>query len=309
MEDRDRMNDHDERMEQMNRDRMNEIRSAGGHGSGTYRGGVPVMRETMPSVYGDDFRQMYRDNRYDRANKMEKNIYKKEKNYKKYKSEDEVFECIIDHLTKGVKFHDKMMDLYGFLGLDGFKKMHEYHYYDESINRRKAKCYVLEHMNFLVSDNSDDENLNFIPQSWYDYTRHEISSEARRQYVEPSFMGYKQWEEETKELLSYCANELMTLGKMSAFNEVMGMVDDVEEELKHLEELILKLQSVDFDAQYITEMQDAICKEYEEKLEECFEEKVESDKKKKRYKMMYGGDDDRAYARRRSTRTGRYIRG
>lgn len=292
----------------MERDRMDETRTTGGQGSGTYRGGVPVMRETMPDTYRDDFRDIYRGYRHDRMNKSEKNIFRMEKNYKKYESEDEVFEVIVEHLTKGVKFHDKMMDLYGFLGLYGFKKMHEYQYYSESMERRKAKCYVIEHMNLLVPDTCDEEGLNFIPQSWYGYTRHDITPEARKQYIGPSFQGYKQWEEETKELLSYCANELMYMGKMSDFNEVMSMVDDVEEELRKLEDLMLKLKSVDWDMQYIMDMQESICTEYEKKLEECFEEKIEHDKKKKRYKMMYGMDEDQAYARRRSARTGRYMR-
>lgn len=267
---------------------------------------MPAMRETMPDTYRDDFRDIYRGYRQERRNKAQKNVFRNEKNYKKYESEDEIFETIIEHLTKGVKFHDKMMDLYGFLGLHGFKKMHEYQYYGEAMNRRKAKCYVLEHMNLLVRDTCDEEGLNFIPQSWYGYTRHDITPDTKTQYIGPSFEGYKQWEEETKELLSYCSNELMYMGKMAEFNTVVEMIEDVEKELNHLEDLILKLKSVDYDMQYIMDMQDEICQEYEKKLEECFEEKIEDDKKKKRYKMMYG-DADEQY-QRRSRRTGRYMR-
>lgn len=301
----------DGRRDERRSERRDETRHING-GSGTYRGDssvMPAVRETMPDTYRDDFRDIYRGYRQERAHKAEKNIFKKDKNYKKYSSEDEIFECIVEHLTKGVKFHDKMMDLYGFLGLYGFKKMHEYQYYSESIERRKAKCYVLDHMNLLVPDTTDEEGLNFIPQSWYSYTRHDITPEARKQYIAPSFKGYQQWEEETKELLSYCANELMYMGKMSDFNEVMEMVDDVEGELRRLEDLMLKLKSVDFDIQYIMDMQEEICQEYEKKLEECFDEKIEEDKKKKRYKMMYGDNDEQAFARRRNARTGRYMRG
>lgn len=269
---------------------------------------MPVTRDmNMPDTYRDDFRDIYRGYRYDRANKAEKNIFRLDKNYRKYNSEDEIFETIIDHLTKGVKFHDKMMDLYGFLGLYGFKKMHEYQYYSESIGRRKVKCYVLDHMNLLVKDECDESNLEFIPSSWYSYTRHDITSEARKQYVAPSFQGYKQWEQETKELLSYCANELMYMGKMSDFNEIMEMVDDVEKEISKLEDLMLKLKAVDWDMQYMLDMQEPLCKEYEDRLEECFEEKLEEDKRKKRYNMYGINTENQAYARRSMT-TGRYMR-
>lgn len=280
-------------------DRMDDMRNE-------RQGYVPAMRNGAPDIYRDEFRQTYRNQRYERASKAEKNPFKKEKNYRKYGSEDEVYETIIDHLTKGVKFHDLMMDLYGFLGLEGFKKMHEYHYYHESINRRKTKCYVLTHLQLLVPDKCDDEGLQFIPSTWYGYKRHDVPSEQRKQYVGPSVMGYKAWEEETKELLEFCANELMDMGKMAELNEVLEMIEDVEKELRKIEEMDLKLKSVDYDMQYIQEMQDRICEEYEKKLEECFDEKVEEDKKKKRYKMTYG--DDEMY-QRRSRRTGRYIRG
>lgn len=310
MRDGERMDDRRPDSTNRNGARQNETRTMGGQGSGTYQGGVPVMRETMPDMRREEFRDMYREYRNERAHKAEKNIFKNDKNYKKYNTADEIFETIVSHLTKGVMFHDKMIDLYGFLGLYGFKKMHEYQYYSESMNRRKAKCYVLEHMNLLIMDEPDEEGLNFIPQSWYTYTRHDITPEARKQYLYPSFQGYKQWEEETKELLSYCANELMYMGQMSDFNEIMSMVDDVEDELRKLEEVMLKMQSVDWDMQYVMDMQEEICTEYEQKLEECFEEKIEHDKKKKRYKMIYGMDEGgRAYARRRSATTGRYIRG
>ena len=269
-----------------------------------YRSDVPVRRENLPDTYRDDYRDIYRGYRYDRANKAEKNVYRKEKNYKKYESEDEIFDTIVEHLTKGVKFHDKMMDLYGFLGLYGFKKMHEYQYYSESMLRRKVKCYVLDHMNFMVQDSCDEDGLNFIPQSWYGYSRHDITPEARKQYIGPSFQGYKQWEEETKELLSYCANELMYMGKISDFNEITEMVKDVEKEIERLEHLMLKLKSVDFDMQYMMDMQESLCEEYEDKLEECFEEKIECDRKKNRYDYM---NDEKAY-QRRSSRTGRYMR-
>lgn len=297
-----------DRQEEMGRNRRNETRHVSG-GSGTYMGdsNMPMVRENMPDTYRNDFRDIYRGYRHERMNKSEKNIFKNDRNYRQYNSEDEIFECIVNHLTKGVMFHDKMMDLYGFLGLHGFKKMHEYQYFCESISRRKVKCYVMEHMNVLLEDKPDDAGLDFIPQSWYEHNRHDIDPNARKQYIGPSFHGYKQWEEETKDLLSYCANELMYMGKMADFNEVMEMVKDVDKEIEKLESLMIKLKAVDFDIQYIMDMQDDICEDYEEKMEECFEEKLECDKKSKKYKSMYGKQENPAFARRRSMTTGRYI--
>lgn len=296
MDDRNRMND-----------RQNENRRMDGSGSYSGRGNenMPIARETMPMNYRDDYRDIYRGYRMDRMHKNEPNIFKNDQNYKQYNDADEVFECIIQHLTKGVKFHDKMMDLYGFMGLYGFKKMHEYQYLCESMERRQAKCYVLDNMNLLIKEKCDEKGLEFIPEAWYNMRRGEITSDDKKRYVGPSFQGYKQWEEETKELLSYCANELMYMGRMADFNEVMEMVEDVNEEIQHLEKVILKLKSVDYDMQYVLDMQDEIEEKYNKKIDELFAEKMEEDKVKRKHKMKYSVEEQ---YQRRSSRTGRYTR-
>lgn len=269
---------------------------------------MPMVRDNhmnYPDSYRDDYRDIYRGYRRDRMNKSNGNIFRMESNYRKYNSADEIFESIVDHLTKGVKFHDKMMDLYGFLGLYGFKKMHEYQYLCESMERRQVKCYVIDHMNFLIKDSCDEKGLDFIPDSWYQYSRTDVTPDARKQYVGPSFEAYKQWEEETKELLSYCANELMYLGDMAAFNEVMEMVEDVEEEIQSLDKILFKLKSVDYNMEYVVNMQEELCEKYDKKIEELFTEKLEEDKIKKKHKIKYSMEEK---YQRRSSRTGRYMR-
>lgn len=276
-----------------------------------YRDNMPAVRDKnmgLPDGYRDDYRDIYRGYRHEKINKSNTNMFRDPKNYKKYNSAAEIFERIISHMTKGVMFHDKMMDLYGFLGLDGFKKIHEYQYYHESMSRRNLKCYMLEYLNLLAEDEDiNDEGLQFIPQSWYGYTRHEVTPEMKKQHIMPSFQAYRDWEDETKELLSYCANELMYMGQVSDFNEITKMVKDVEEELKLIDALILKISSVDFDIKYVLDMQEDLCEEYEKKLEECFEQKIEEDEKKKKHRPY--SNDEQAYARRkRSYYTGRYLR-
>lgn len=198
-----------------------------------------------------------------------------------------------------------------FLGLDGFKKMHEYQYYHETMTRRKLKCYMLDHLNLLAEDvGINEDGLQFIPQNWYGYTRHDVTSEEKKQYIVPSFQAYRDWENETKEFLSYCANELMYMGRVSDFNEITKLIEDVEEELKKIDSVILKISSVDFDIRYVLNMQDEFYRAYEKKLEHCFKEKIEHDKRRKSYVDPYDeeGESDYAYARRRSRMTGRYIR-
>lgn len=310
----DRMNEIDRQsgqgMDRGQMERQNESRPVGGRGSGTYQGGVPAMQTAnIPMDYRDDYREIYRGYRGDRMHKAEKNVFRNGNHYRQYNAPDEIFETIISHLTKGVMFHDRMMDLYGFLGLFGFKKMHEYQLYSEYMERRKAKCYVLEHMNVLIKDMPDEQGLNFIPEEWYSHTRHDLTPENKKQYISPFFQAYKKWEEETKDLLSYCANELMYMGQMAEFKEVMEMVEDVEKELHKLEDLLIKLESVDFDMKYVLDMQEKLYAEYEDKLEECFEKKIEHDRKDKSHMMKESRQEGFGFmGQHRSPYTGRFVR-
>lgn len=289
-------------MERSRRDERREERPD------NYNENMPMVRgQGMPDTYRDDYRDIYRGYRRDRAMKAQTNAFHDQKNYKKYENEAEIFERVIGHMTKGVMFHDRMMDLYGFLGLEGLKKLHEYQYYDESMNRRDLKCYMLETLNMIAEDvNINDNGLDFLPQAWFGYTRHEITPEMKKQAIMPSFEAYKQWEDETKELLSYCASELMYMGKVADSKKLTEMVEDVEDELKEIDSLVLKIGSTDFDMKYLVQMQDDLLEKYEKKLKKCFEEKIEHDKKKMH---KWEDDDDNAFEmRRRSMRTGRFIR-
>lgn len=268
----------------------------------------PAVRNTgMPApmednTYREDYRNIYRGYRKDMRNR-EKNVFRAERNYRQYESPQEIYETIISHMSKGTKFHDSMMDLYIFMGLDGFHKMHEYQYLCESMKRRQIKSYVIEHMNFLVKDECDEQDLSFISPTWYDYSRHVVTPEVKQQYIKPSFQAYWQWEQETKELLSYCANELMYMGEMAYFNEIMKMVDEIEEEIQMLEKLMIKLESVDFKMEYVLDIQEEICDFYTKKIHDYLEEEAEKGEYEQAYRRRYRTDE----SYRRDSRTGRYV--
>ena len=55
------------------------------------------------------------------------------------KSCKDVYALINNRQTVALMFHDEMADLFDFLGLRGFKRMHEYQYMAESVEHRKTK--------------------------------------------------------------------------------------------------------------------------------------------------------------------------
>ena len=175
-----------------------------------------------------------------------------------------IFEKIITRQISALMFHDEMADLYDFLGLAGFKRLHEYQYFCESAEYKALKRYFLNHHNMLLSID-EPVKKEYIPNDWKNYSRFDVNSQLRRQYVEKTMIEYWEWEKETKCCLEGWAKELLDMGMVADFEIVGKLVSDVDKELKCLERLVLKLKAVDFDPVYITESQHDIHEKYKKK--------------------------------------------
>ena len=176
----------------------------------------------------------------------------------------EIFEKIVSRQVTALMFHDNMADLYDFLGLVGFKRMHEYKYLSESIEMRGIKRYFINHHNMLLEEpHVTPEKV--IPTDWIGHTRNDVNIQTRRQYVEKSVEDYCEWEKDTKCCLEECAKTLLDMGAIADFNKVQELIEDVDKELKKAERLYIKLCSVDFDPVYIMEIQPEIHEKYKSK--------------------------------------------
>lgn len=177
----------------------------------------------------------------------------------------EVFSTINTRQITALMFHDEMSDLFDFLGLKGFKRLHEYQYLSESIEHRHLKKHYLNCHGMLLAD-EELTPIDVIPDDWYQYTRTDVTSAIRQQYVQKAMNQYKEWESGTKDLYEKCAACLIAWGNVSDFNKVNDLVKDVSTELKYLERLCIELKSVDYDSEYIESIQDCYHKEYKKKL-------------------------------------------
>lgn len=179
----------------------------------------------------------------------------------------EIYEKICSNMLTALMFHEQATDIFDFLNLHGFKRMHEYQYMAESVERRRLKRYVLNHHNILVKD-IQSEKLQIIPKEWYNYTRKDVTPQVRTQYIEKIFSDYCDWETASKQLYENCAKNLYELGMLADFQRVMELVDDVDCELKILERLYLEIKSVDYNEVYIATMQPELHEKYRKKTKE-----------------------------------------
>lgn len=159
-----------------------------------------------------------------------------------------------------------MADLFDFLGLSGFKRMHEYQYLAESMEHRALKRYYLNHHNKILYD-GNIENPHVIPKEWEQYTRFDVTVQVRKQYIEKSFEEYNAWESETKKCYEDYAKALFDMGHVADFNRVNELVTDVDKELKYLDRLLITLRSVAFNEVYVATIQEEIHEEYKKKTE------------------------------------------
>ena len=86
--------------------------------------------------------------------------------------------------------------------------------------------------------------------------------------VEDGFLAYREWEEETKEVYQIYAAALLEKGNVEDFTLVTSLVDDVSNELKEIDKIILDLISTGYDMVHITESQKELHKKYKKRMKE-----------------------------------------
>lgn len=182
---------------------------------------------------------------------------------------EEIFARIAQHMIKGLMVHIQLSDYFNFLGLSGYQKCHEYHYYDESKNFRHISDYYLKNFNRFITD-SHIANPQVIPESWYKYTRQQVDASTRKTSIQGGFDKWISWETETKKLYQDLYKELLNMNEAAAADEIRCLLLDVSEELKNAQQKQLELKMIDYDISIIAEGQDYIYKKYEKKIEELF---------------------------------------
>ena len=63
---------------------------------------------------------------------------------------EDIFSQLVEHMIQGIMIHSQMADYYNFLGLKGYAKCHEYHFFSENIGFRRLSWYYLKHHNKLI---------------------------------------------------------------------------------------------------------------------------------------------------------------
>lgn len=191
------------------------------------------------------------------------------KSKKDANSVESIFSEINARMIAALMFHDQMTDYFDFLGMKGYKRLHEYQFFAESLDRKKINQYYINHHNKLIPDIYSGQ-VAVIPENWQTANRISVGKSTKQKGIEDGFNQYHEWESETKSLYEHYSIKLREMGAVADAIMVEKLVEDVDCELKKLERIIVDLISSGYDMVYITESQQYIHDKYKEKLCKIF---------------------------------------
>ena len=191
------------------------------------------------------------------------------KSKKDVSSVESIFSEINARMIAALMLHDQMADYFDFLGMKGYKRLHEYQYFSESLERKKLNQYYINHHNKLIPDIYSGQ-VAVIPENWITANRISVGKSTKQKGIEEGFHQYHEWESETKSLYEHYASKLREMGAVADAIMVEKLVEDVDQELKKLERIVVDLISSGYDMVYITESQQGLHDKYKEKLSEIF---------------------------------------
>ena len=178
---------------------------------------------------------------------------------------EEIFKQTIEHILKGVMIHDELANYYDFLGLQGYKKCHEYHGMMETHNYRKVMHYYISRYNKLLPEPKVEPN-GVIPTSWLGYTRQDVDAKTKQSAIKAGMDKWVAWERNTKKFFQTMYKELMALDEITAADMFMCLIHDVECELKKVEQYHLNKIATGYDMGNIISEQHKKHKKYKEKI-------------------------------------------
>lgn len=191
------------------------------------------------------------------------------KSKKDVESVEAIFSEINARMIAALMFHDQMSDYFDFLGMKGYKRLHEYQYFAESLERKRLNQYYINHHNKLIPDIYTGK-VAMIPENWQTANRISVGKFTKQKSIEDGFNQYQVWENETKTFYELYSVKLREVSAVSDAIIVEKLVEDVDMELKELERIIVDLVSSGYDMVYITETQQRIHDKYKEKTRKIF---------------------------------------
>lgn len=178
----------------------------------------------------------------------------------------EIYTQISSMQIENIMRHEQMANAMDFMGLRGFKRQAEYHYFKESAAFRSTHRYAINHFNKMIYD-KNIPNPKTQPAGWEGHTRQELDDSTRRKYARQMFVDWRDWEKQAKQKLHGWYEDASKLD-LPAAEKILKYILDVEEEIKRIERQLVEYDAVGWNMAYIMQKQDEMHDCYEAKTRE-----------------------------------------
>lgn len=187
---------------------------------------------------------------------------------------EEISRLIAQRLLQGCMNHEQFANYYSFLGLEGYKLFHEFHFAEQMHGYRKFISYYIDHYNKLVPQYSSESLTSFsiIPDNWHEHNRDEMDINTRRNAVKSGLEKYVHWEKETKKFLEDMYFQAVQQQEIGIAIKIEQYICSVDQEIKMALKQYLEIKSTDYDLPIIISKQQKLCKKYGKKLYEMRKE-------------------------------------
>lgn len=184
---------------------------------------------------------------------------------------EEIFSLLCAHMDKGLEIHNQFAIAYGFLNLHGYKKEHEYHYYEESYNKNTIINFYINYYNKLLPI-AKVEEVSIIPSNWFKFTRAEVNASDKRNAIKMIMQEWIKWETESKKLLETSYQQLLEINEVNAALMLSNYIEDTSYELKIAQEELNDLETINYDLSVIVPAQEQLHKKYLKKIKHIYKE-------------------------------------
>lgn len=184
----------------------------------------------------------------------------------------DIMKKIMDRKSVAVDFHHKLMLIFSYLNLKGFKKMQKYRHIVESMDSIELeKRYMDKYSKIYIGDGS---KVVVNPMNIMECENNfAISVDKKRAIIKSLFELWHNWEVETRSLM--CEYIHAIEDSEDAYMVICTLEKELkflEEEIRSIKKYISEFSDVDWCIKYIYGMQKHLHDKYEHEIEEFFED-------------------------------------
>lgn len=170
----------------------------------------------------------------------------------------ETLGSVASQVLKGVMFHVELTDLFDFLSLKGFYKWQKHQLEDGLKNLDYIKHYAFKKYHMFLDIHKSEETYGIIPEGWKNQSSLKATSADIVSTIKNVLNLYLDYEEEAAKNLKNLVEEANEMDK----DIICELYKETCEEIMHIEQIKLKLQTTNYNALHIQILSDKLCDKY-----------------------------------------------